>query len=198
MAPTLHRTGRLLLGTKERSAPMPNRTDQKRRRQPQPEPPLAPGRTLRERAPRQVAPGVASKGDIVSAEVLDARQRVEVPIVEEQISVEKRTFETGQVVVHVEPVVERQELEVPLLEETVEVERVAVNRFVDAPLPVRQEGDVTIVPVFEEVLVVEKRLMLKEEIRLVRRKVATRERRSFDVRKEQVHVLRADGPGAKS
>jgi uncharacterized protein (TIGR02271 family) len=115
-----------------------------------------------------------------------------VPLVAEELSVAKRTVETGQVVVHVVPTVERQELEIPLLEETVEVEHVPVNQFVEAPFPVRQEGDVTIVPVFEEVLVVEKRLMLKEEIRLVRRKVATRERQTFDVRKETAHVLRAD------
>ena len=140
--------------------------------------------------------GNVSSNDTVSVRQVDGGQRVNVPVVKEHLLVEKRIVETGQVVVHVEPVVERQELEVPLLEETVEVERVAVNRFVDAPQPVRQEGDVTIVPVFEEVLVIEKRLMLKEEVRLVRRKVATRERRSFDVRKEQVHVLRAEGGGA--
>jgi uncharacterized protein (TIGR02271 family) len=134
--------------------------------------------------------------DIVSGTTLEAGQRVEVPVVEEQLSVEKRIVEKGQVVVHVRPTVERQELEVELLEEAVEVERVPVNRFVDAPVPVRQEGDVTIVPVFEEVLVVEKRLMLKEEIRLVRRKVATRERREFDLRKEEVQVLRTDAPAA--
>jgi uncharacterized protein (TIGR02271 family) len=100
----------------------------------------------------------------VNGQAVAAGQRVEVPVIEEQISIEKRRVETGQVVVHIEPTVERQELEVPLLEESVEVERVPINRFVDAPVPIRQEGEVTIVPVFEEVLVVEKRLMLKEEV----------------------------------
>jgi uncharacterized protein (TIGR02271 family) len=141
---------------------------------------------------------LVSNNDIVSHQTLDAGQRVEVPVVEEQLSVEKRRIETGQVVVHIEPTVERQELEVPLLEESVEVERVPVNRFIDAPVPVRQEGDVTIVPVFEEVLVVEKRLMLKEEIHLVRRKLATQERQTFDVRKEQVHILRSNDPDSRN
>ncbi|MCA1628121.1 MAG: YsnF/AvaK domain-containing protein, partial [Acidobacteria bacterium] len=50
-----------------------------------------------------------------------------------------------------------------LLKEAVEVERVIINREVDAPVPVRYEGETMIVPVLEEMLVVEKRLVLKEE-----------------------------------
>jgi uncharacterized protein (TIGR02271 family) len=119
-------------------------------------------------------------------------------VVAEQLSVEKRVREVGQVAVHVEPHVEQQVLDVPLLEDSVEVKRVAVNRFIEEPVPVREEGDVTIVPVFEEVLVVEKRLMLKEEIHLIRRKVATHQRKTFSVRKEEAHVLRAELPAAEA
>jgi stress response protein YsnF len=84
------------------------------------------------------------------------------------------------------------------MEESVEVKRVPVNQFIEAPVPVREEGDVTIVPVFEEVLVVQKRLMLKEEIHLVRRRVETHQRQTFAVRKEEVHVLRAKPPAAEA
>lgn len=55
---------------------------------------------------------------------------------------------------------------------SVEIERVARNVYVDAPPPIRTEGDLTVVPVLEEVLVVEKRLLLTEEI-YIRRVVAT-------------------------
>ena len=148
--------------------------------------------------PGQVEIQDASKNDNTSPATLRPGQRVEVPVVAEELAVEKRTVETGRVTVHVEPRVEGQVLEVPLLEDTVEVKRVPVNRILDAPVPVRQDGDVTIVPVFEEVLVVEKRLMLKEEIHLVRRQVATQERQTFALRKEEVHVLRSDGSNALS
>jgi uncharacterized protein (TIGR02271 family) len=144
------------------------------------------------------APLITSAHATLNPRTVDAEQAVNVPVIEEQISVQKRLVETGQVVIHVEPRVEQQVLEVPLLEDAVEVERVAINRFVDGPTPVREEGDVTVVPVFEEVLVVQKRLMLKEEIRLVRRRVATIERQTFDVRKEEVHVLRAGALAAAS
>jgi stress response protein YsnF len=57
--------------------------------------------------------------------------------------------------------------------ETVEVTRVPVNREIDVAPSIRTEGDVTIIPVVEEVVVVEKRLVLKEEIHL--RRTVTRE-----------------------
>src|SRR3954469_15149605 len=93
------------------------------------------------------------------------REREVIPVVREDVEIGKRVQETGRVVVHVEPHVKAQVVNVPLVEQDVHVERVPVNRQVDAPAPPRQEGDVTIVPVYEEILVVQKRLVLKEEIR---------------------------------
>lgn len=55
----------------------------------------------------------------------------------------------------------------------VEVTRVRVEREVDAAPPVRQEGDVTIISLVEEVLVLTKRLILREEIHVRRRASAT-------------------------
>jgi uncharacterized protein (TIGR02271 family) len=145
-------------------------------------------------SPGAFSPRHTSSHAILNGEPLETGQSVNVPLLEETISVSKRLVETGQVVVYVEPRVEQQVLDVPLMEDAVDVERVPINRFVDGPTPVRQEGDITVVPVFEEVLVVQKRLMLKEEIRLVRRRVATVETQTFELRKEEVHVLRAAGP----
>jgi hypothetical protein len=44
------------------------------------------------------------------------------------------------------------------------VERVAINRPIEVIPPIRQEGNTTIVPVVHEVLVLERRLILKEEL----------------------------------
>ena len=60
-------------------------------------------------------------------------------------------------------------LDVPVQTEAIEVERVPVGRWLDAPADVRHEGDTTVYPVVEEVLVVEKRLRLVEEVRVTRR-----------------------------
>ena len=132
------------------------------------------------------------KNDNTSAAPLEVGQRVEVPVVEERLEIQKRKVETGEVVVLVEPRVEEHVLDVPLLEDAVEIRRVPVNEFVDGAVAVRQEGDVTIMPVYEEVLVVEKRLMLKEEIHFVRKQVERHERQTISLRKEDVRVLRSD------
>jgi stress response protein YsnF len=59
-----------------------------------------------------------------------------------------------------------------LLREAVEVARVPIDKVVQTAPEIRTDGDVTIVPVLEEVLVVEKRLVLKEELH-IRRRVET-------------------------
>jgi stress response protein YsnF len=89
-----------------------------------------------------------------------------IPIVEERAIIEKRAVEGGRVRVrsHVE---ERQELlRETLSHEEVTVERVAIDREVSETPAIREENGVTIVPVVEEILVVERRLRLKEELHI--------------------------------
>jgi Domain of unknown function (DUF2382) len=59
-----------------------------------------------------------------------------------------------------------------LFKEEVDVQRVPVNRILDAPAETRVEGDVTIIPVMEERLKVEKQLILREEIRIVKKRTS--------------------------
>lgn len=119
-------------------------------------------------------------------------QAVVVPVVQEELIVGKQAVETGRVRL-VKTVNERQEvIDEPLLRERVEVEHVPVNQVVSGPVAVRYEGDVMIIPVLEEVIVYEKRLVLKEELHV--RKVTTQERQpeTVSVRQEQVAVERVD------
>lgn len=60
----------------------------------------------------------------------------------------------------------------PLFREDCDVQRVEVKRIIDKPAEIRQEGDTLIIPLMEEVLVVEKRLMLREELHIKRRRDA--------------------------
>ncbi|WP_458096506.1 DUF2382 domain-containing protein [Roseomonas sp. WA12] len=88
------------------------------------------------------------------------------PIVEETLHLGKRLVETGRVRVSLSTSVEEEVLRETLLRRHAEVERRPVGRTITEVPRVRQEGDVVIIPVVEEVLVVEKRLVLKEEILL--------------------------------
>ena len=64
-----------------------------------------------------------------------------------------------------------------------------------APPQVRTEGNVTVLPVVEEVLVVERRLLIKEELRLIRH--ATKEviETPVTLRKQRAVVERLDSEG---
>ncbi|WZP00971.1 YsnF/AvaK domain-containing protein [Isosphaeraceae bacterium EP7] len=119
-----------------------------------------------------------------------------IPIVAEQAEVSKRTVEAGTVRISKTVRVHDETVNVPLISEQLDVERVAVNRRVDSTPATRQEGDVTIIPVMEEVLVVEKRLMLKEELRITRRRVEQSKAETVTLRTEVVEVERI-GKGAQ-
>lgn len=100
----------------------------------------------------------------------DTAGEVVLPLVEENLLVGKRRVETGRVRVSVNTEVQEQVVRETLRSERTELERVAIGRELaqGEPAPVmRQEPDGTVVvPVLEEVLVVERRLVLKEEIRM--------------------------------
>jgi stress response protein YsnF len=72
----------------------------------------------------------------------------------------------------------------------VEVERVAIGTPVAAMPPIREEGDTTILSIVEEVIVVERRLILKEEIRIRRVYVAERHQETVVVREQTIEVSR--------
>lgn len=67
---------------------------------------------------------------------------------------------------------------------------VAINRPVAAPEPPREEGDVLVIPVYEEVVTVQRQWILKEEVRLRRREVQTRHREQVVLRGEEAVVER--------
>ena len=76
--------------------------------------------------------------------------------------------------------------------ERVEIDRVPIGRPVDAIPPVRQEGETTILPVVEEIIVVERRLILREEVRIKRRHVSERHQEALVLRKQEAVITRMD------
>lgn len=114
-----------------------------------------------------------------------------IALAEETLRVGKRTLERGRVLV-TKRVVEREEtVDLPLLQEQIEVERVAINRVVEQAAPVRYEGDTTIIPLYEEVLVFSKQLMLVEEVRVTRHRSERRAPQRVTVRREEAVVERS-------
>jgi uncharacterized protein (TIGR02271 family) len=120
------------------------------------------------------------------------------PIVDEFINVDKRTIETGRVELR-KTIQERVEVvDQPIFSEEVEIERVAVNRPIDKAVTSRYEGETLIIPLVEEVLVVEKRLVLREEIRVRKLRTEMHEPQEVHLRSEQVEVVRKGASGRVS
>lgn len=95
---------------------------------------------------------------------VDDPTNIILPLVEERLHVGKRAIETDHV--RVRTVVDERQVSVEdiVARGELSVEHVAIGREVaEAPLP-RQEGDVFVVPIVEERLVIEKRLFLVEEL----------------------------------
>src|SRR5215207_2905715 len=93
-----------------------------------------------------------------------------IPVSEEQVNVTTHWTDTGRIrimkSVHEVP----QQIEAMLGEENVDIQRVPMDRLVDQPPAARYEGDTLVVPVMEEVLVVEKRFRIKEELRITKQR----------------------------
>jgi uncharacterized protein (TIGR02271 family) len=113
-----------------------------------------------------------------------------VPVLAEELEVQKRPVETGKVCI-TKVVHERETLvDEPLWRDNVTITRVPMQRVVDGPVPVREENGTTIISVVEEVLVVEKRWMLREEIHIRKERLETHQPQHITLRSEEVQVER--------
>jgi stress response protein YsnF len=83
-------------------------------------------------------------------------------------------------------------VEVPVAHEIIEVEHVPIGKVVEVAPAIRHEGDVTILPVMEEVevVVIHRRLILKEEIHVRRRQVTETHRETISLRTQTAVVTR--------
>jgi uncharacterized protein (TIGR02271 family) len=137
-------------------------------------------------APKQIRPEAETSSPAGPEEAI-------VPIVEEELHIEKQKVEIGRV--RLTKTVQEREVLVtqPVMQEDIQIERVPVNRWLSEPASVRYEGDIIIIPVMEEVPVVEKRLRLKEELRVTKRQITTQKNEPIRLRTEEVHVERLPG-----
>jgi stress response protein YsnF len=88
-----------------------------------------------------------------------------------------------------------QRVELDLAHERVEIEHVPVGRVVESVPEIRRDADVTIIPVVEEVLVVERRLVLKEEIHIRRIRGSVRHQETVMLRRQEAVVTRVSKAG---
>ncbi len=130
-----------------------------------------------------------SKVPVVSRQTVGGET---IALAAERAVVSKRKKLTGGVRVRTVTRQHEEVVDTPLRTEQVAVERIVLDRWVEEPIPVRQEGDTTIITLHEEVVVVEKRLKAIEEVRLTRQRTTRRVPERITLRREEALVERVD------
>ena len=116
----------------------------------------------------------------------DANRRIQLK--DEQLSAVKHDREAGEVRVRKDVVTEHKTIDVPVRHEEVVIERHPVEGRA-AATPIR-DGEEIRIPVREEVVDVQKKAVVREEISVGKRDVVENERVAGDVRHEEVRIER--------
>ena len=106
----------------------------------------------------------------------------------ERLDVQRRVRQTGEVRISIQTRTRDQQVDEQLVRRDAQVEHVPVNRYVDEMPQVREEGETTIIPVVEEILV--RRLFLKEEVRITRIDTTHTHRETVTLKYQDVVVSR--------
>lgn len=133
----------------------------------------------------------ARASEVPSDAILLARDRgteVVIPIVEERLIPDKRAVDLGEL--RIRKLVDETEETVrqAVTRDNLVIERVEVNRPLDEPVAMRQEGEWTVIPIMREVLVVKKQLMLVEEVRITKREVTEEQEVRETTRHERLEL----------
>jgi uncharacterized protein (TIGR02271 family) len=123
-------------------------------------------------------------------EKLEQDGEVVVPLHAEEWTVTKQRVLTGRTRIWTETQTQEQDLQEPLIREWVEIERRAVGQPIEEMPAIRQEGETIVIPVVEEQVVLERRLILKEEVRVTRIRKTEIHRERVVTRKQNVRIAR--------
>ena len=144
---------------------------------------------------RVLGPTLASQTDTTLADATLAAAEQVVEVMEERVRVEKRLVETDHARIHISVEEHDEPVEALLMRQDLVIERKPLGTRIEAVPPVRRDGDTVVVPVVEEVLVVEKRLVLKEELHIRIDVTKQKETQTVRLRREHVDIER-DAAGA--
>ena len=127
----------------------------------------------------------------VSTNRIATESEMIIPVMAEHLQIDKKTIDTAKVIISKKVTEHQEEINIPLLSEQYEVVRVPVHQTVATPpAAMRQEGDTMIVTVVKEILVVEKRYEILEELHITRRVTEQVETQSITLQTEEISVTR--------
>jgi len=108
----------------------------------------------------------------------------------EELTVGKEAVETARVRVSKQTHTREVAVDEALLRESAEIETIPIGRQIFEMPSIRHEGETIVVPIVEEVLHTERRLILKEEVRITRRKTTEQFHDRVTLRYQEAVVTR--------
>ncbi len=113
-----------------------------------------------------------------------------VPVIEERLTTNAQWRQAGSVTLHLRTEEVPETVEEYVTREELEIEEVAVGRVLaDGEMPTqRQEGDITIIPVIEERLVMVKQRVLAKEVHISKRSRTETREVTETVRRQRVEI----------
>jgi uncharacterized protein (TIGR02271 family) len=127
---------------------------------------------------------------LIGCRTMSDVQETIIPLYEEAVSVTRRRVERGRYRIDVRVVERDQSIEQTLDRQDVEVERIAVGRVVETAPEIRHDGDVMIIPIVEEEVVLVTRLVLREEIRIRKKTTQRTEQFTIKIHSERAEITR--------
>jgi hypothetical protein len=116
-----------------------------------------------------------------------------IKVVEERLDVQRHLAEVGALRVRLETSVRTELVDAPVVARSFQVERVERNAVVQAQREPWYEGEVLVVPVYEEVVV--RQLLLKEELRIVPSPYVQPAAQAVELKSQSVVIERRDAEG---
>ena len=118
-------------------------------------------------------------------EVVDDYATIRIPVLTEQLVIEKEAVSRGAVHLHKSVETAEQTLQVPVFHEEATIEHMTPEAYNASGV---QDPDTMVIPIYEEQLVVEKRMVLKEYIRIRKRRVEEQQTVTETLRREYLKV----------
>ena len=105
--------------------------------------------------------------DLDTTNIFEEGEEIIIPVLEEELHIDKEVVESGKIRIIKKVKEENNTVEVPIEHTKVNVERKPINQYVDSNhQAIRHEGNTMIVSVLKEVVVVEKKTLLVEELHI--------------------------------
>jgi uncharacterized protein (TIGR02271 family) len=129
-------------------------------------------------------------GDKKYSEPFAEDKDIVIPVLREEVEVDKRIVERGGVIIEKKTETEEISIDMPLLSDEINIEKISINQYIDSYPETKQDDQEIIIPVVKEVII--KKLLLVEEIHITKNKTTVTKNQKIKIKKDRVEITRKE------